>query len=72
MWDYYNIKKQDNIKKERSEEHELRMEALYFAEKMKSQIESYFSRKGVDLPKDRLLKFRQTLRELFLEAAGLE
>ena len=66
MWDYYDIKKQ------RSEEQQLRMDAMDFAESILARIEQEFGRSRINLPKDRLLEFRQTLRELFLEAAGLE
>tara|TARA_R100001440_G_scaffold577_4_gene1804 strand:+ start:1263 stop:1460 length:198 start_codon:yes stop_codon:yes gene_type:complete len=62
----------DEIKKERSDEQQLRMEALDFATGILDRIEQEFGRSRINLPKDRLLEFRQTLRELFLEAAGLE
>ena len=62
----------DEIKKQRSEEQQLRMDAMDFAESILARIEQEFGRSRINLPKDRLLEFRQTLRELFLEAADLE
>ena len=62
----------DEIKKQKSEEQQLRMDALDFATGILDRIEQEFGRSRINLPKDRLLEFRQTLRELFLEAAGLE
>lgn len=62
----------DEIKKKESEEHQLRMDALDFAESILARIDREFRRSSINLPTDRLLEFRQTLRELFLEAAGLE
>jgi hypothetical protein len=48
------------------------MDAMDFAETIISRIEAEFARNSLKVDKDRLLEFRQTLRELFLEAAGLE
>jgi hypothetical protein len=62
----------DEIKKQRSNEQQVRMDALDFAESILDRIEQEFGKSRINLPKDRLLEFRQTLRELFLEAAGLE
>jgi len=62
----------DEIKKQRSNKQQLRMEALDFADDILDIIKKKLSRSRIDLPKDRRLEFRQTLRELFLEAADLE
>jgi hypothetical protein len=62
----------DEIKKQRSDEQQTRMDAMDFAETIISRIEAEFARNSLKVDKDRLLEFRQTLRELFLEAAGLE
>ena len=62
----------EEIKKQRSDEQQLRIDALDFATRILDRIEQEFGRSRINLPKDRLLEFRQTLRELFLEAAGLE
>ena len=62
----------EEIKKKKSGEQRLRMDALDFATKILDRIEQDFEKKNIGLPKNRLLEFRQTLRELFLEAADLE
>ena len=58
--------------RKKSGEQRLRMDALDFATKILDRIEQDFEKKNIGLPKNRLLEFRQTLRELFLEAADLE